>query len=119
MGSVDGQGTSKLQLVIFYGPPLSAHLLSFFFSFFLVQKNTPDSRMLLLCSVKGKTQYYEERFKGTHVRVSAEETFRAQPHVSLHRVVNVVLSHIQGGKSVVIGTLEHVGRGDLLHSYDC
>jgi hypothetical protein len=59
---------------------------------------------------QGKTRYFEKQLKSTHIRVSAEDTFRAQPHMSLHRVVNMAMSHLQAGKSVVIGILAHTPR---------
>ncbi|ELR15375.1 uncharacterized protein ACA1_275490 [Acanthamoeba castellanii str. Neff] len=71
------------ELVLFYGPPQS-----------------------------GKTRYFEKQLKSTHIRVSAEDTFRAQPHMSLHRVVNMAMSHLQAGKSVVIGMLAQTPSHD-------
>jgi hypothetical protein len=93
------------ELVLFYGPPQSVSHGAF----------EQINRVLLLnniyvCNGQGKTRYFEKQLKSTHIRVSAEDTFRAQPHMSLHRVVNMAMSHLQAGKSVVIGKHPRVLR---------
>ncbi|EGG16577.1 hypothetical protein DFA_09124 [Cavenderia fasciculata] len=57
----------------------------------------------------GKTYYYNQTFKDTHVRVSAESLFQDHSDMSFRNIIyNYVIKQLREGKNVVIDDMNHL-----------
>ncbi|EFA78061.1 hypothetical protein PPL_08707 [Heterostelium album PN500] len=74
-----------------------------------IDNNAPELVLLVGPPCSGRTFYYYQHYRSTHIRISATELFQKDRELSFRSIIqNRVLRALQEGKSVVIDDTNHM-----------